>query len=402
MDVTACSQQRRKTTRLERRALASLLAEGRRLAEGETIDAALAAIASSAAATTGADVVVARVLDPAGHALVARACASVSAALATEIEGTRIPIEEVRETAVDELDQLPPTAARIAERAGATAVLQLPIRLAGRTVGSLDVFRRGEPFGEEDRVLARLAASQAALSIAALEPTPALADGDGVLALIGDAFAASIADGAAGEAVARLALEASGATACRVWQADRGEVSVSSAPEEAEGVLTQADAFEALAAREAVRVLDQPGGGAIVILQLGRPPSGLLELRFAEERRPEAGQLGALAVFASRAGEALRAGEQTRRLADELERTRALLAVVGQAIARLSLSHTLETAAEQVARLLHVERVAIYLDEGDGLAVAAERQLAGPHAEVAARLLELALGRYRARGSVSL
>ena len=77
-------------------------------------------------------------------------------------------------------------------------------------------------------------------------------------------------------------------------------------------------------------------------------------------------------------------------------------AVAGQAIAQLSLSHTLETAAEQVARLLHVERVAIYLEEPDGLVVATERQLEGPHAEVAERLLELALGRYRARGSLSL
>src|SRR5207249_2023736 len=47
-------------------------------------------------------------------------------------------------------------------------------------------------------------------------------------------------------------------------------------------------------------------------------------------------------------------------------------------------------------------RVAIYLEEPDGLVVATERQLEGPHAEVAERLLELALGRYRARGSLSL
>jgi serine phosphatase RsbU (regulator of sigma subunit) len=402
MDVTAGSQQRRKTTRLERRALASLLAEGRRLAEGETIDAALAAIASSAAATTGADVVVARVLDAGGRDLVARACATASAALATEIEGTRIPVDEVGDAAVDELEGLPPTAARIAARAGAKAVLQLPIRLAGRTLGTLDVFRRGEPFGEEERVLARLAASQAALSIAALEPTAGIGDGEGVLALVADAFAAGLADVAAGETVARLALEASGASACRLWQADHQEIVVSGAPEGAESALSRADAFEALAAREPVRVHERPGGGATVTVQLGRPPSGLLELLYTEERRPGQAQLRALAVFASRAAEALRAGERTRHLEDELERTRALLAVVGQAIAQLSLSHTLDTAAEQVAQLLHVERVAVYLDEGEGLAVAAERRLTGPHAKVAARLLELALGRYRARGSVSL
>ena len=70
--------------------------------------------------------------------------------------------------------------------------------------------------------------------------------------------------------------------------------------------------------------------------------------------------------------------------------------------AELSLAHTLETAVERVAELLAAERVAVYLrDDEDGLLAAAARGLAGPHARVAERLLELALGPPRGRGRSS-
>ena len=48
----------------------------------------------------------------------------------------------------------------------------------------------------------------------------------------------------------------------------------------------------------------------------------------------------------------------------ELERSEALLAVVGQATAELSLAHTLETAVARVSELLGAERVAVYLRQG--------------------------------------
>src|SRR6185437_157651 len=75
-----------------------------------------------------------------------------------------------------------------------------------------------------------------------------------------------------------------------------------------------------------------------------------------------------------------------------------LLAVLGQAIAELSVAHTLETAVERVAELLAADRLAIYLREDGHLVPAAGRGLAGPHARVAERLLELALGPFRGRG----
>src|SRR5207237_267072 len=130
---------------------------------------------------------------------------------------------------------------------------------------------------------------------------------------------------------------------------------------------------------------------SVATLQLGQPPLGALQLFFQPDRTPTGADLSALAAFGVRAAQALRSSERTRDLAMELERTRALLAVVGQAIAQLSLAHTLQTAVESVAELLGVERVGVYLRTEQRLLAAAGRSLAGPHAVVASRLLELAL-----------
>ena len=100
-----------------------------------------------------------------------------------------------------------------------------------------------------------------------------------------------------------------------------------------------------------------------VTLQLGQPPLGALQLRFPPGRSPDELGVPQLASFAVRAAHALRTNERAREAGFELERSRALLAVVGEAIARLSLSHTLDTAIERVADLLGSDRVAVYLRE---------------------------------------
>ena len=89
--------------------------------------------------------------------------------------------------------------------------------------------------------------------------------------------------------------------------------------------------------------------------------------------------------------------------ASSSRRTRALLAVVGQATAELSLAHTLETAVDRLSELFAVEHVAVYLRAPDNrLTPAAGRGLAGPHARVAERLLEIALGTGRGRPVVEV
>jgi serine phosphatase RsbU (regulator of sigma subunit) len=126
---------------------------------------------------------------------------------------------------------------------------------------------------------------------------------------------------------------------------------------------------------------------------------GVLQLFHPAGEEPEAEQLTRLATFGVRAAHALRTGERARLLALELARTRALLEVIVQATAELSVSHTLETAVQRVGELLDVDRVAVYLrGTGEGeLELAASRGLAGPHARVADRLLDVALGPSRER-----
>ena len=141
--------------------------------------------------------------------------------------------------------------------------------------------------------------------------------------------------------------------------------------------------------------LDVDGAAPVVTLQLGQPPLGALQLRFAPGRVPDEHGVAQLAQLRRpRRARAPLVGA-ARDAGFELERSRALLSVVGEAISRLSLSHTLETAIERVADLLGADRVAVYLRDGDEIAVAASRGIEGPHEAVADALLAAALRRAR-------
>ena len=133
--------------------------------------------------------------------------------------------------------------------------------------------------------------------------------------------------------------------------------------------------------------VDGDPSAPVVTVQLGRPVLGALQVRFASGRSLDGRVREQLTGFAVRAAHALRSSERAREAGLELERSRALLAVVGEAIAQLSLSHTLETAIERVAHLLGVDRVAVYLSEEGRMAVAAARGIDGPHEAVADALL---------------
>src|ERR687888_624451 len=165
-------------------------------------------------------------------------------------------------------------------------------------------------------------------------------------------------------------------------------------------------AAERVGAVDVVRlpVTVEPVGepGWLVTLRLGEPPVGVLQLLIGQEPDPEGPLLPRLATFAVRAAHALRTSEHRRTLAADLDRTRALLTIVGQAIAELSLTHTLDTAVDRVRDLLGVEGLAVYLAEegGERLETAGERGLTGPHVRIGERLLDLALGPARGRGLV--
>ncbi|MGZ4256339.1 MAG: SpoIIE family protein phosphatase [Gaiellaceae bacterium] len=363
-----------------------------------TLDEALASIAARAAELTDADVVVVRLADESGG-LIAHAVHAGSESLRAELEGSRI--DSVPPDERQELEDLPRSLRRAAERLSAAGILQLPVRGESGVVGSLELLRSRDPFDERQLRLARAAAGEVELAHRAFAPATTPRRMPDPLELAGDALAAASEEPRAADQMAALAAEATGADACLLWRyGDGGPMLAALAGPDSSAA--PAGALELLGRAQASHeplVFEPSGDREVATLQLGEPPLGALQLVFAEV--PDPTVLPHLATFAVRAAHALRASEQRRELAEELERTRALLTIVGQAISELSLAHTLDTAVDRVRELLGVDRVAAYLvEEGERLEAAAERGLTGPHVRIGERLLELALGPGRARGLI--
>jgi serine phosphatase RsbU (regulator of sigma subunit) len=356
-----------------------------RLAEGGSPEDALEAIAEATAAATTAEVVVVRVLAEGGRWLEARAVSASSTSVAAELQGSRVaPFADgdaVRSTG---------------HRLGFDVALALPITLGGRELGRLELFRHALSFTTEEETIGRLAAEHAAIALAGLggngkgvSPLPARE----LLRLGGDALATGLDVQRTAEEIARLAAEGSGAEGAVVWRLDDDLQPYVGGTFGKDG-RNEREVVDALAARAPFAVT-----ASSWVLLLGQPPLGAIQLRFEQPLVPSDEVLDALTTFAARAAHALRSSEQAHRQAVELDRSRALVAVVGQAIAQLSLAHTLETAIERIAELVGAERLAVYLlePEEDRLLEAAGRGLAGPHTRVAERLIELARGPLRGR-----
>src|SRR5215211_6886821 len=377
--------------------LESLATAGRELADAENLDDALAALARAAAAATNATVAVVRVPDGAGG-LPSRAVWSTSPALGAELEGSRLLLEDTNDRAV------PAAVGRLAERMGARGVLFVPASADGRVVATLELIRPAEPFSSSEQMLAEIASNQAGLLVRVFAPENGAANGmtavAAALELAGRALTAGSEEARSAERIARLAAEVTEATSCLLWRVEDGEVQPLAAVGAVDDPAGLARAAEAELGTETLVTRDEQAA-KIAVVRLGDPPLGGLRLVFTG-RMPASDELEPLAAFGTRAAHALRAGERTTELSQELERSRALLAVVGQAIAELSLSHTLDTAVDRVAELLRTQRVAVYLRQGRELETAAERGLAGPHLRVAQALLGLALGRLRPRPVVEI
>ena len=381
--------------------LDALAAAGLALGSAANLAEALQIVVEAASRAAGAGVVVARVADDSRRRLTAAAVAAESPALAAELAGSRVPLEELPQHEEGDLERLPAGVRRTAERAGATAVVALPIHVDGRARGTLELMR-DTPFDDTERRLARVAAGLASLAIRAFAPAvgPEGSNArEAALVLAGDALAAG-ADGArTGAELTRFAAEATDAMAALLWR--RGEDEqlelVSAVGATADAKTARPAAERALDGRVAVAV-EQLGDSTSAALQLGQPPVGTLQLLFAAGSEPSDQELSTLGTFGVRAAHALRASMRSRTVGAELDRTRALLAVIGQAIAQLSLAHTLETAVARVAELLDADRLAVYLREDDRLYGAAGVGLTGPHVRLAGRLLELALGPFRSHG----
>ena len=352
--------------------LDSLAAAWPELVRAATLDEALTALARAAGAATAATAVAIRV--PTGDRAPARGLWSSSPALQAELEGSSLSL---------------------ADHDRGAHVLAVPVG-DGRVLATIELLGPAA-FSQGDRTVAEIAAHQAALLVRVFESETLPANGalTATLELAGRALTAGTEETRSAERIARLLAEVTHAASCLLWRTEDGTATAIGSVGIADGLQQLAEEGEReLAGRNVV--LRGDDGAAVALVRLGEPAVGGLRLEFTGVS-PAPDELERLAAFGARAAHALRAGERTTTLAQELERSRALLEVVGQAIAELSLSHTLDTAVDRVAELLGTKQVAVYLRSGSELETAAERGLAGPHLRVAQALHTLTLGRLRPR-----
>jgi len=376
-------------------ALDTLAAAGLRAAGEHGLDEALQAVAGAVIAVTDADAAAVRVVDASGR-LPVRTVASHSQALGAELAGSTFSLEELPAQEASS-DELPAAVQRVARRARSTDVLLIPIRVDDVPLGSLELLRAGRGFDPSERAAARLAAAQLGLVLRAFDAANGTPGSDQTerLALAGEALGAGLDEARGPDEVVRIAAQASGAEAAQLWEVDDegGLERLAST-----GRLETLDAvLPALPIEHEPVRLEAVNGRTVATLTLGQPPLGVLQLAFGPGSSPSRRDIDQLGTFAVRAAQALRAGERARATSLELERSDALLTVLGQAVAELSLAHTLETAVAGVSKLLRADRVAIYLGDANRL-----RPEAGSGADaelaVAERLLELAFGPLRAQG----
>ena len=367
---------------------------------------ALSALAEAAATAAGADVAIVRTASPPGEELVARAVYAKSSAVAAELEGARLPASDVP----PEEGEIPPEdlwgpIGRAAERVGAAVVRVYPILLNGAPVATLELFRVEGTFSEREQMLGRLAAAHLGLAVR-LEREPRGPGGEGMPSLenFGEALAAGADETETAEQVVRLAAEAAEAAGAALWRIEADAPPTFLAAFGLGGRAPRGEAVEqALAAlQERPRGIARStavDGSRVATLSLGEPPVAALQLYFDNGSVAE-DDLELLSPFAARAALALRRSRRVGLISLALRRSQTVIGVVSQAIAQLSLTHTLETAVDRIAELTGSGHVAVYLREGETLTTAASRGLAGADADLAERMLDLALGPFRGRGFV--
>jgi serine phosphatase RsbU (regulator of sigma subunit) len=364
---------------------------------------ALERIATAAAVATRSDAAILRTAAPGGKELLARVVKVDTSALAAELEGSRLPSEDVpvEEVEVEQpatSSSLAPALRRAAARVRADVALVYPIFVDDAPAATLELMRVGPGYSARERMLGRLAAAHVGI-VVRLDRAGRGGDGrperSSALELVGDALAAGADEGETAEQIVRVAAELTGAAGAALWRVE-ADTSPSLLATQGDGDLQEkTSATEAV--RQAVRERRIGFAGPVVTVPLGEPPAGAVQLSFPHGA-PSESELELLSPFTARAALALRRSRRVALIAVALKRSQTVIGVVSQAIARLSLAHTLDTAVERIAELTGSEHVAVYLREGERLSAAASRGLEGAHPELAERLLEIALGPYRSRG----
>ncbi len=365
-------------------ALHVLARAGRSLADGAPLDPTLSDLVEAAAHGSGAELAALWLRDRQGT-LVARAVWASSSALAAELEGLRAESTEA-------------AGALVRDQFEDAVFLTIPL-----DEGVLELARTGSEFDSGAAQIPLLAGELAGLAVQLCENARAPGrEGAGALEIAGDALAAVSDEQGAAARIARVAAVASGADGALVWRMRADVLEPDGSHGLAADEALERDARSVVDGHRTVAVRDDELGAQLLTLQLGQPPFGALQLRFPPGRGLEEPGLAQLASFAVRAAHALRASERAREVGYELERSRALLSVVGEAVARLSLSHTLDTAIERVAELLGADRVAVYLREEGRTVVAASRGIEGPHEAIAQALLAASLASRHGGGIVEV
>ena len=220
----------------------------------------------------------------------------------------------------------------------------------------------------------------------------------GDLKLLGEALAAGGGEQEAAEQIIRVAAEATGAVGGTLWRLDADGAPIlarrtaSARPLPISSRRPEASALSGASRAEA----DSSGSWLLYTIPLGRPPAAALRLSF-DAAADEEPSLDRLSPFGAGAALALRRSRHAADVEAALKRSQTLVAVVSQAIAELSLAHTLDTAVERTAELASSGLVAVHLRE-EGAWSPRPRVAWPAPTEVAERLLELALGPYRSRG----
>ena len=396
----------------EEEALEAIACAARLLREGSSQEEALAAIARAAFLATGASLAIVRIAPGPGADLVARAVHTHSSVLAAELDGSKLAARALAEAEAEyevaASADIPAGARRAATRAGADFVHIVSVG-EDTVLATLELYRRGRGFSRRDRAFVHLAAAHLAIALEGLEKVSADSPPDRArlsLELVGEALAAASDEAELAEHVVRAAADATGATRSLLWRLDADApprfLAGHGFDGDPSGLATLADAVQTAVDEQRTRGPSTNGTertGRLadgVIVPLGEPPAGALQLFFAEGS--SACDPDVLSAFAAHVAVALRRARHAEVLALELRRSQTIVAVVSQAIAHLSLAHTLATAVDRVSELTGSAHVAIYLREGERMATAASRGLVGSHSDLAERLLELALGPFRMRG----
>jgi GAF domain-containing protein len=351
---------------------------------------ALALVARAALEASGADVVLIRVLDDGTDEVVTRGVHARSAALAAELEGTRVPAVD---PALSELlaGRVLPTggltdsavSAPCVERLGPIEAAGLPIAADGRGSGALVVVRGGVPFSEREVESLAPAVATASLLVQ-LDRARASAERGAhsareELHRLGEALAAAGDEPRVGRLLARLVADATGAPRAIVYRGSSVDdltliAGYGFRRDELAAAPGRALALEALARNEAI-VTGGDGVGVALAGSADLPAvlsaplvyedaqGGALQLFFPDREPAQVALAQGLGGFAPHAAEALGRAGDTRRGDEQLRRLTALVQIAAQASASSSVEQTLAAVGEHVATLAPGSQAGVFVIE---------------------------------------